>query len=155
VKLVPMTRGSAQNFVEKHHRHNTPPVGDIFRVGLEYEGQIVGVAMAGRPVARKLDDGRTLEVLRVCVLDSAPKGACSKLYRACQRAAAALGYERLLTYTLATESGASLRGAGWLMDASLPPARRWIRSDGAPRARQATEGQIKIRWLAPIIESEE
>lgn len=112
MQLVPLKRDEAKAWVEKHHRHNKPPLGDVFRVGLALDGQIVGVAIAGRPVARGLDDGRTLEVTRVCTVGL--KNACTMLYGACRRAAAALGYQRLVTYTLASEPGTSPSAAGFV-----------------------------------------
>lgn len=42
--------------------------------------------------------------------------ACSKLYAACARIAKEAGYERIQTYVLDTESGVSLRAAGWHLD---------------------------------------
>jgi hypothetical protein len=110
--LVPLTQSEARQFVSEHHRHHKPPVGDLFRVGAEIGGKVVGVAMVGRPVARHLQDGYTVEVIRLCVLDDTKNG-CSFLYGACWRAARALGYRRLVTYTLPSEGGASLRAAGW------------------------------------------
>lgn len=74
-------------------------------------GETHGVAIVGRPVARGLDDGWTLEVTRTCT--DGTKNANSMLYGAAWRAARALGYRRLVTYTLVEESGTSLRAAGW------------------------------------------
>ena len=110
-EIVPMYIGDAQTFVERHHRHHPPPQGGLFAVGAASGGG-VGVAIVGRPVARLMQDGWTTEVTRLCVLEGYPN-ACSMLYAACWRAARALGWRRLITYTLASESGASLRGAGW------------------------------------------
>jgi hypothetical protein len=109
--LVPMTLRDAHAFVEQHHRHHAPSVGGLFAVGVAEGDAVVGVAVVGRPIARRNDDGYTAEVTRVAT-DGA-RNACSMLYGACWRAARALGYHRLITYTLKTESGASLRGAGW------------------------------------------
>jgi len=78
---------------------------------LEYHGELVGVAIVGRPVARHRDDGRTLEVTRLCT--NGTKNACSKLYSAAWRAGREMGYERIGTYILSSESGISLRAAGW------------------------------------------
>lgn len=116
MRIVPCDRKMAKRFIAKHHRHNIPAMICIFTVGLAEDGpELVGVAMAGLPVARKLMDGYTLEVTRVCVLED-KRNANSMLYGACARAAKALGYRRVITYTLASESGASLRGAGWITD---------------------------------------
>lgn len=100
--------------------------------------------MVGRPVARALDERGTAEVTRCCVLDDAPKGACSKLYAACFRAWAAMGGTCMVTYTLDRESGASLRGAGWVPEASVRPG-SWDRK-GRRRRRQPVYGEPKTRW---------
>src|SRR5262249_45822417 len=105
--LQPVTFREACAFVARHHGHHKPPRGWKFGVGVAGGDQLVGVAMVGRPVSRHLDDGRTLEVLRCCTDGSAPNAA-SKLYAACWRAARALGYERLVSYTVAQEAGTSL-----------------------------------------------
>jgi hypothetical protein len=110
--IAPCTFPEACTFVGLHHRHHRPPVGHKFSLAVAAEdGEVHGVAIAGRPVARALDDGWTLEVTRVAT--DGTRNANSALYGACRRAAWALGYRRLVTYTLPTESGASLRGAGW------------------------------------------
>ena len=111
---VPVTQAEARAFIAAHHRHHRPSVGSVFQVALARGEQLVGVAMVGRPVARALDDGYTLEVTRLCTLD-APESrhAASKLYAMCWRIAREMGYTRLLTYTLADESGISLVSAGW------------------------------------------
>ena len=120
--VVPITREEVQAFVREHHRHNAPTVQAIFRVGCSTDGRICGVAEVGRPVARMLCDEWTAEVRRVCT-DGTPN-ACSLLYGAAWRAARALGYRRLITYTLATEPGVSLRAAGWRVVAEVA-ARSW------------------------------
>lgn len=110
--IVPMSVTEAQAFVEQHHRHHKPPPGAKFCLGIADEhGAVRGVAMVGRPVARPLDDGWTLEINRCCT--DGVRNGCSMLYGAAWRAAKALGYRRLITYTMTDESGASLRGAGW------------------------------------------
>jgi hypothetical protein len=111
LSIVALTLEEANTFVAKHHRHHKPTVGHKFSLGVSNGKAIVGVAIVGRPVARMLDDGRTLEVNRVAT--DGTKNACSSLYGACRRACFALGYKRLITYTLPEEGGASLRGAGW------------------------------------------
>lgn len=99
-------------FVRRHHRHHLPPRGHKFSVAVADEaGEVRGVAIVGRPVARGLQDGWTLEVTRLAT-DGCPN-ACSCLYAACWRAARAMGYRRLVTYILDTESGVSLAASGW------------------------------------------
>jgi hypothetical protein len=114
-RLHPLSLREANAFVQAHHRHHRPVPGAKFSLAVCIEGdseeRIVGVAIVGRPVARHLDDGGTLEVTRLCT--DGTRNACSKLYAAAGRAARAFGYTRLITYTLPAEGGASLRAAGW------------------------------------------
>lgn len=110
--IVPMELVDANAYVALHHRHHLPVVGHRFSVGVTDEhGTLRGVAIVGRPVARAADGGWTLEVTRLAT-DGCPN-ACSALYGAAWRAARALGYRKVITYTLASEPGTSLRAAGW------------------------------------------
>jgi hypothetical protein len=122
--IVPVSFSLATQFVAEHHRHHQPPVGHKFSIGLAAGDELVGVAMVGRPVARHYDDGTTLEVNRTCVADGVPNGN-SMLYGAAWRAAKALGYRRLITYTQAGETGVSLRAAGWQVIAERSPRPGW------------------------------
>jgi hypothetical protein len=108
---VPLTQREALAFVGAHHRHHKPPRGSLFQIGAALDGQIVGVVIVGRPVSRFRQDGYTAEVTRLCT--DGTRNACSFLYGAAWRAAKALGWRRLGTYTLPEEGGASLRAAGW------------------------------------------
>jgi hypothetical protein len=144
--LVPVSLREANAFVERLHRHHGPTRGHKFAVGVgSSDGVLRGVAIAGRPVARHLDDGVTLEVLRVCT-DGTPN-VCSMLYGAVRRAAVAMGYppRRVITYTLATEPGTSLRAAGWVRDAETR-GESWDRPSRARTDRHPTTP--KIRWRA-------
>lgn len=124
--LVPVSRQVANDCVTRWHRHNGAPVQAIIRVGAATEeGVLVAVGMAGRPVARHYDDGATLEVTRVS--SDGTRNATSMLCAALTRAAFALGYTRVITYTQADESGASLRAAEWRILASRPPTKGWSR----------------------------
>ena len=109
--LCPMPRDEANAFVVQHHRHHGRVVGYKFAVGAARGETVVGVAIVGRPVGRRADDGWTLEVTRLC--SDGTRNVCSFLYAAAWRATRALGYRKLITFTLATESGTSLRAAGW------------------------------------------
>ena len=107
--------------------------------------------MVGLPKARLLMDGFTLEVTRVCVIEG-NENANSMLYGACARTAKGLGFKKLITYTLETESGASLRAAGWIADEVLSKANveNWIRHGGKGTHDIFGETRIpqcpKIRW---------
>jgi hypothetical protein len=141
LELVPLTQAEAKAFVERHHRHHPAPLGSIFQVGVAQAGEVVGVAIVGRPVARMAQDGCTVEVLRCCT--DGTRNACSMLYGTCWRAARALGYRKLITYTLPSEGGASLRAAG-LRCVGKAGGGSWSR-EGRPRVDlHPTQG--KLRW---------
>lgn len=115
--------------------------GGIFAVAVE--------RIVGRPVSRVLDDGDSCEVTRLCT-DGTPN-ACSKLYGACMRIAREMGYGRIVTYTLDSEGGASLRASGWARDADLPVRRGW--DNGRARYERDLFGnrtpsdEPKVRWI--------
>ncbi|WP_432832972.1 XF1762 family protein [Dactylosporangium sp. CA-092794] len=147
LRVVPVTYAEACSFITDWHRHHRPPQGHKFSMGVACGEVLVGVAVVGRPVARMLDDGQTLEVTRVAVADGA-RNACSLLYAAAWRAAKALGYRRLITYTQGGESGASLRAAGWRVVAARPPSPGWSRPS-RPRTDRGADGIARQRWHAP------
>lgn len=111
---VPMTLQEANDFVDELHRHHGHTVRDKYRIGVSDGEKIVGVVQVGRPVSRRMDDGKTLEVTRLCT--DGTRNACSFLYSAAARIAKEMGYERIITYILETESGVSLKAAGWVFD---------------------------------------
>lgn len=119
---APITFEDAADFVRVHHRHHTPPQGHKFSIAAMLEESLVGVVIVGRPVARRRDDGLTLEVTRLCTIGE--KNACSFLYGAAARAAFALGYQRIGTYILKSEPGTSLKAAGWKLIGETP-GRSW------------------------------
>ena len=139
--LSPVTLEEANAFVAEHHRHHKPVPGAKFCIGVSNGEKIVGVAIVGRPVARMVDDGWTLEINRTCT--DGTRNANSILYAAARRAAWALGYKKLITYTLAEEGGASLRGAGF-RNVGMAGGGPWSREN---RPRIDTHPlQKKIRW---------
>jgi hypothetical protein len=109
--IVPIRQGEAKAFINEHHRHHKASVGSIFQIAVARDDKIVGVAMVGRPVARRLDNGWTLEVNRLCT--DGTKMVCSMLYSASWRVAKNLGYKKLITYILDSEKGTSLYASGW------------------------------------------
>lgn len=145
--VVPMTLREANDFVEAYHRHNgrTSRDGGKFAIGASDGEQLVGVAIVGRPLARLLNDAYTAEVLRACAVDAAPKGTCLFLYGRCWRIWQQMGGRRMVTYTLTTDSGASLRGAGWKIIGESRPSGGWDRQ-GRARQWQSIYGQQKFRW---------
>lgn len=147
--IVPISLHEANFFVNRHHRHNKPVTryGGKWAVGLEHAGQIVGVAIVGRPVARALQQqGQAFiaEVLRVAITAEAPRNANSVLYGACWRIWRQMGGTRLVTYTLKSESGSSLRGAGYELVAEVN-GEGWNR-ESRPRLTRDIYGQEKFRW---------
>lgn len=114
LEIVPLTIKAANELVASYHRHHKPVVGALFALGVKDTAtdEAVGAAIIGRPVARMLQDGYTAEVTR-CVVKEGHPNACSMLYSSAWRAARALGYHRLITYILESESGTSLKASNW------------------------------------------
>jgi len=122
IELRPCTLAQAKAFVAEHHRHCAPARWGRFAIAALSDDCLVGVAVVGNPVARGLADGLTAEVTRLCVSAEAPRNTCSRLYGACWRAWRAMGGRRLVTYTLVTETGAAVRGAGFKLVAQVRPS---------------------------------
>lgn len=114
MQIRPITFKTASEYVNKHHRHHKASVGCKFCIGVFDGSDLHGVAICGRPVARRLDDGLTCEITRVCT--DGTRNACSMLYGACQRIAREMGYDRIITYTLVSEGGASLKASNFHLD---------------------------------------
>ena len=144
--LVPVSQRVAKDCVTRWHRHNPAPVGDLFRVGVADDiGTLVGVGIASRPVARAYQDGQTVEVVRVST--DGTHNAGSMLYAALTRAAFALGYTRVITYTQAGESGATLRAAGWRVIAERPARSGW-NAPSRPRDDARYLTVVRTLWEA-------
>lgn len=143
LEIVPCSIADAVEFVRQHHRHARAPQGALWALAVALGSKVVGVATVGRPVARALDDGWTCEVTRLAT--DGTKNACSKLYRAAWRAARVFGYRKVVTYTLASESGTSLRAAGFRVVGEVK-AESWSRPS-RPRVDRAPK-QAKLRWEA-------
>ena len=142
LEIVPISLKDARLWVDRVHRHHRAPQGGYFAIAAARDDQVVGVAMVGRTLSRSLDDGWTVEVTRVAVTQDQPN-ACSKLYAAAWRAARALGYRRIVTYTLTTEPGTSLRAAGWKVVGEVR-GRTW-HTPSRPRINPQPL-QDKLRW---------
>lgn len=142
--IRPIGLRAANAVVAALHRHHKPVRGCKFAISVVDEaGDVVGVLIAGRPVSRRRDDGLTLEATR-CATNGTPN-ACSALYAAAWRAARAMGYLRLITYTLATEPGTSLRAAGWRLIGEAKGG-TWNRAN-RPRDDNAPTCE-KLLWTA-------
>lgn len=144
MEVIPITLKAANDFVAKNHRHHSTVAGCRFAVGLE-DGGLIGVAICGRPVSRHLDDGRTLEINRLCVLEG-KRNACSKLYGACVRIAKNMGYKRVVTYILESENGASLKASNFI-DEGIAGGIKWTGSRTNKRGRKnSAPEEMKRRY---------
>lgn len=152
LEIRPCDLKTAVAFVGENHRHNKPPNGHKFSIACYDDDRLCGVAMVGWPVARMLADGYTVEITRNCT--DGTYNACSMLYGACCRAAKALGYKRIITYTLESEPGTSLKASGWKMAAKNVGGGIW---DTPSRRREQSQMTLfgeeekystekKVRW---------
>lgn len=114
LSIKPIHLKQANEFVKQYHRHNLPTAGGKFAIACHDDSRLCGVAICGRPTARKLDDGRTLEIYRNCT--DGTRNACSKLYGACVRIAANMGYTKVITYILEHENGASVKASNFICE---------------------------------------
>jgi hypothetical protein len=147
LRVVPCSVERAKAYVEQLHRHHTASTSARYCVAVVDEtGLVRGVAMVGRPVARVLDDGWTLEVNRVAT--DGCENACSALYGAAKRIANALGYTKLVTYIREDEPGTSLRAVGWDNEGEIR-ARSW-NMPGRPRVDK-TEILRRERWSTRVV----
>ena len=143
LNLQPITFAEACEFIRKYHRHHAPPQGHKFSIAVNDGEKVVGVATIGRPVARGFDNGYTAEVTRCCT--DGTKNAASMLYGASWRAAKAMGYRRLITYTLKEELGTTLQASGWKVVGQTHGG-NW-NCAARPRVDSANQGQ-KVLWEA-------
>ena len=142
----PATLAQANKMVSQLHRHHKPCVGHRFSLALSLDDKVVGVVICGRPVARMEDPYKVLEISRCCT-DGTPN-AISKLYPQVFRIAALMGFDRVQTYTLPEEGGASMRAVGMTL-ASTSPGGQWKHTDGkARRTDQPTSP--KSKWVKEL-----
>tara|TARA_Y100000593_G_C4263262_1_gene313336 strand:+ start:70 stop:627 length:558 start_codon:yes stop_codon:yes gene_type:complete len=140
-----ISRDKCKEFINLHHRHIKAPQGDIFRIALYTEDDVmVGAIMVGRPVSREYDPGTVCEVNRLCVLPGIYNG-CSLLYAKAARIAREWGFERIITYTLQEETGSSLRASGWVESGTVRSRVTGWHSPARKR-EQNTRTKAKIRW---------
>ena len=157
-RVVPITLREASEFIARHHRHNKPPRGWKFGVGLRVANVLVGVATAGRPVSREIQtrEPLTLEVNRTCT--DGTRNANSMLYGAVWRAAKAMGYTRAITYIQGNETGASLKAAGWVKVKDLPARGSWAESTQHDKLRAMRDpvgnGHVERQlWECRVLEA--
>jgi hypothetical protein len=141
--LVPTNITEANEFIRQYHRHHKPAQGGLFAVAAARisDNQVCGVAIIGRPIARMMDNGWTAEVTRTAT--DGTRNANGILYGAAWRAARALGYKKLITYTLKSESGSSLRAARFICLGEVGGG-TWSR-ENRPRVDKHPL-QKKLRW---------
>ena len=142
--IRPVTFRQACAFVNKNHRHHRAMVGCKFCIGLYDDRQLVGVAICGRPVSRHLDNGLTCEINRLCT--DGTRNACSMLYGACCRVAKAMGYEKVITYILESENGASLKASNFVCE-GIAGGLKW---NGERDTGQAYPHEMKTRWVRDL-----
>lgn len=146
LRVVPCPNERAKAFVDAFHRHHVSAMQARFcHAVVDENGNVRGVSMVGRPVARHLDNGWTLEVNRLCT-DGTPN-ACSALYGAARRGGKALGYLKLITYIRSDEPGTSLKASGWVFEEEIR-ARSWD-MPGRPRTDK-TEIVRRGRWSVSL-----
>lgn len=153
--LKPTSLRAANDFVADHHRHNgrTARNGGKFAISVwqraDEGDRMVGVAIVGNPLSATYMDGVSAEVLRVCThSENAPKNICSMLYAACWRAWKAMGGKRMLTYTLQSEDGVTLRATGWEIEGQTKPVKDgWRKNDHLHRVHQLVMLEPKNRWV--------
>lgn len=158
IYIKPITIKSANIFVANHHRHHRPTSRNTGRWALAAYDTVsdenIGVAIVGNPVSATYMDGVTLEITRLCVLPSAPMGTCSFLLSRCCSIWRMMGGRKIITYTLSTESGASLKGAGWELSGIVNPHKRWtnkIKVDGIQREQLEIYTLKKYRWERDLV----
>lgn len=141
----------ANAFVIQYHRHHDRVVGHKWSFGAYKNGKLCGVVIIGRPVSRYLDDGETVEVTRLCT--DGTRNACSFLYAVAAKKAKAEGYKKIITYILESESGASLKAAGWYLEASKAGGKQWVGKRYATKQEQLSlfpkkepPHEYKQRW---------
>lgn len=144
LQAVPLTLSQAKYFIDLFHRHHKPPVGHRWSIGAIVAGRLVGVVVVGRPVARKTPQYTIAEVTRLCT--DGTKNACSFLYSRAARIAKEMGFERIQTFVLPSESGVSLVAAGWKFDGICHTA-SW-QTRGGRRSDQPADP--KHRWIKDL-----
>ena len=145
LRCIPLTLKDANKFVKEFHRHNKDCRGHRFSIGAIYKDELVGVAIIGRPIARKLDQKLIAEVLRNCVKPAAPKGTCSFLYSKAIQVWQVLGGKKVITYTLETEKGSSLKAVSF-KNVSKTPVFKYGWTNRKNRILPETQKVRKVRW---------
>lgn len=144
MEIRPITLRTAQEYVNLNHRHHKAPQGHKFSIGLYEQEKLIGVAIVGRPVSRRLDDGTTSEITRLCT--DGTKNACSMLYGACARICKDMGYKKIITYILQSENGASLKASNFVCE-GVAGGTHWT---GVRDKGQNIPHELKTRWTRQL-----
>ena len=143
--MKPVTFRQANEFIKQYHRHNTVSQGCKFCVSVVDENGVMrGVAIAGRPVSRHLDDGYTCEIVRLCT--DGTKNCCSKLYAACCHIAREMGYRKMITYVLMSETGSSLLASGFTLVAENCGKEKWTGKRYSNKTQSIRPAECKKRY---------
>lgn len=145
MEIRPITFKMASDFINQHHRHHKATVGHKFSIGLYEDERLIGVAVCGRPVSRFYDDGITCEINRLCT--DGTYNACSMLYGACCRVAKEMGYKKIITYILKSESGASLKASNFICEGEAGGT-HWT---GKRNRGQEIPSEMKTRWVRHLV----
>lgn len=144
--IIPITLKEANAFVSVNHRHHDAVRGCKFAIGLQKTTdnvpKLIGVAICGRPVSRYLDDRYTLEINRLCTTETG--NCCSMLYGACAKIAKDMGYRKVITYILKSESGTSLKASGFVLEDACCGGKSWTGQRKRPNGK--TPEEMKQRW---------
>jgi hypothetical protein len=149
INAIPLELAAANEFIANLHRHHGPVYRDKFRVGALVDGKLVGVVQVGRPVSRYLDNGENIEVVRLCT--DGTKNVCSFLYAKAARIAKEMGYKKIITYILESESGTSLKAAGWKQE-TVTNGGTWNRKS---RPRNTTAPTVPKKRYVKILQEDE
>lgn len=144
-EIRPITLKIANEYVNKYHRHHNGTVGCKFAIGLYENNELIGVAICGRPVSRYLDNGLTCEINRLCT--KGDENACSMLYGACSRIAKDMGYKKIITYILKSESGITLKASNFICEGEAGGT-HWT---GKRNRGQDIPSEIKQRWSRILV----
>ena len=142
LRIKPLHLREANEYVKKYHRHNLPVVGGKFAVGCYDNNRLCGVAICGRPTARNADNGTTLEIYRNCT--DGTKNACSKLYGACVRIGKEMGYEKIITYILESENGASVKASNFICEGKAGLKKQ---TGARQTEKQVAPAEYKMRYV--------
>lgn len=144
MRVRPTTLKETNKLVDAIHRHHKPCVGHRFSLKLEDDcGVVHAVVICGRPVARMVDHETVLEISR-CASDGT-SNAISMLYGAVCRAAKAMGFEKVQTYTLPEEGGASMKASGFSF-AGVCGGGNWNRGQESTHKNRRVDQPMGEKW---------